>query len=237
MLLALSEQMQVLHHDADVMVVNKPSGLAVHRGWDREPVNAMTLARELAGRYVYPVHRLDRGTSGCLVFALDRERIPALQTALAGGSKRYVALVRGITPLHGHIHHPVPDDRKRRLDAVTDFFRLDTFERYSLVCALPRTGRLHQIRRHFKHLSHPLIGDVRYGKGEHNRSFRERFGLHRLALHAVRIRFEHPKTGTLLDAVAPLPPDLADPLSAMGFSPDALVERAAHSPGVNEEHA
>ena len=76
------------------------------------------------------------------------------------------------------------------MPAVTAFRRLAIFERYALVEARPRTGRRHQIRRHFKHLSHPLIGDVRYGKGEHNRLFRERFGLHRLALHALELAFD-----------------------------------------------
>lgn len=228
------------------MVVNKPSGLAVHRGWDREPVNAMTLTRDLVGQYVHPIHRLDRGTSGCLLFALDRAKIPDLQAALTGARKRYVALVRGITPEHGHIDHPVPDGRGRRVDAVTDFVRLATFERYSLVCALPRTGRLHQIRRHLKHLSHPLIGDVRYGKGEHNRIFRERFALHRLALHAVRLEFTHPSTEARVDVVAPFPSDLTGPFAAMGLDPAAVLARAtdaepmpvpAHSPGVNDGHA
>ena len=85
------------------------------------------------------------------------------------------------------------------MPAVTEFRRLAVFERYALVEARPRTGRRHQIRRHFKHLSHPLIGDVRYGKGEHNRLFRERFGLHRLALHALELAFDHPETGEPLE--------------------------------------
>jgi tRNA pseudouridine65 synthase len=85
---------------------------------------------------------------------------------------------------------------------------------------VPRTGRLHQIRRHFKHISHPLIGDVRYGKGEHNRLFRERFGLHRLALHALELAFAHPEDGHAVRIVAPVPEDLAGPLETMGLSPN-----------------
>ncbi|MDP9120657.1 MAG: pseudouridine synthase, partial [Acidobacteriota bacterium] len=118
----------------------------------------------------------------------------------------------------GVIDHPIPRRPDGpRVAAVTEFRRLATFERYSLVEALPRTGRLHQIRRHFKHLSHPLIGDVRYGKGEHNRLFRSRFGLHRLALHALELAFEHPVERVPLRLVAPLPEDLAGPLRAMGL--------------------
>ena len=124
--------------------------------------------------------------------------------------KRYLALVRGITPEAGVIDHPLPRSREGpRVPAVTEYRRLATFERYSLVEAFPKTGRLHQIRRHFKHISHPLIGDVRYGKGEHNRYFRERFGLHRLALHAAELAFVHPTTGEKLRIDAPLPEELA----------------------------
>ena len=96
---------------------------------------------------------------------------------------------------------------------------LGTFERYSLLEVIPRTGRLHQIRRHLKHISHPLIGDVRYGKGEHNRLFRERFGLHRLALHAVELELARPA----IRLVAPVPEDLAGPLRAMGLTLDSYT--------------
>ena len=105
------------------------------------------------------------------------------------------------------------------MDAVTDFKRLFSFERYSLVEARPRTGRLHQIRRHLKHITHPLIGDVKYGKGDQNRMFRERFGLNRLALHALTIEFDHPNDDRRLSLSAPLPEDLAQPFRQMGIGP------------------
>lgn len=211
----------ILHRDDSLVVVNKPSGLLVHRGWARDKVVAMTLLRDALGRWVYPVHRLDRPTSGALLFALDPETARGLQKQFEGGrvEKRYLALVRGIPPVAGRIDHPVPKEPqgKERVPAVTDFRRLATFERYALMEARPRTGRVHQIRRHFKHLSHPLIGDVRYGKGDQNRLFRERFGLHRLALHALELRFEHPGNGAELAVGAPLPEDLSGPLRAMGL--------------------
>ena len=200
-----------------MVAVAKPSGLAVHRGWANDDVFALTLVRDLVGRYVYPVHRLDRATSGVLVFALDREVAREIQRQFESGrvEKRYLALVRGIPPIEGVIDHPVPRAPKsrERVDAVTEFRRLGTFERFGLVEARPRTGRLHQIRRHFKHLSHPLVGDVRYGKGDINRMFRERFGLHRLALHACELRLEEPP----LTLTADLPADLAQPFAAMGL--------------------
>ena len=213
----------LLWRDDRLVAVANPAGLAVLRGLARERVVAMTLARDQVGRHVFPVHRLDRATSGALLFALDPAAARLLQKQFESGTvhKRYLALVRGIAPDEAVIDHPVPNDEDGpRVPAVTEIRRLGIFERYSLVEAVPRTGRFHQIRRHLKHLSLPLIGDVRYGKGEHNRLFRERFGLHRLALHALEIAFAHPEDGRPLRIVAPVPEDLAGPLRAMGLSTD-----------------
>ena len=210
----------LLYRDDRLIAVAKPAGLAVHRGAAADRVVALTLARDRVGRHVFPVHRLDRATSGILLFALDPDAARHLQRQFEDGTvgKRYLALVRGITPPEGVIDHPIPrDEDGPRVPAVTAFRRLATFERYSLVEARPATGRRHQIRRHLKHLSHPLIGDVRYGKGEHNRLFRERFGLHRLALHALEIGCAHPDDGRPLRFGAPLPEDLAGPFRAMGL--------------------
>jgi tRNA pseudouridine65 synthase len=201
--------------------VGKPAGMAVHRGWSRERIVVMTAVRDRLGRRVFPVHRLDRATSGVLLLALDPGTARGLQEQLAGGLMRklYLALVRGITPEEGVIDHPIPrSPGGPRVPAVTAYRRLATFERYSLLEVAPQTGRLHQIRRHLKHISHPLIGDVRYGKGEHNRLFRERFGLHRLALHALELGFAHPEDGRPLRLVAPVPEDLAGPLRALGMA-------------------
>lgn len=214
------EILPLLYRDEALVAVNKPSGMAVHRGWSQERIVAMTLARDRLGRRVFPVHRLDRGTSGALLLALSPEVARRLQEQLEAGEvrKRYLALVRGIPPEEGVIDHPVPRAPEGpRVPAVTGFRRLATFERYALVEVVPRTGRLHQIRRHLKHISHPLIGDVRYGKGEHNRLFRDRFGLHRLALHALALELAHPLDGRPLRLFAPVPEDLAGPLRAMGM--------------------
>ncbi|MEM7350019.1 MAG: pseudouridine synthase [Acidobacteriota bacterium] len=215
----------ILHLDDAIVVVDKPSGQVVHRGWARDRVVVMGRVRDQLGRHVYPVHRLDRGTSGALAFALDRQMARHLQEAFADGriAKRYLALVRGHAPEAEVVDHPVPKaPRGARVPAITEIRRLATFERYSLVEARPRTGKYHQIRRHLKHLSHPLIGDVKYGKGEHNRLFRRRFGLHRLALHARELAFAHPADGTQLRLLAPLPEDLAVPFAAMGFDLEAI---------------
>lgn len=211
-----------LYRDEHLVVVNKPSGLSVHRGWDGDAVNALTLTRGLVGRHVYPVHRLDRPTSGALVFALDSETAARLQDHFRAHTvgKRYLAVARGIVPEAIRIDHPVPREPEgERVDAVTNVRRLELVEeRYSLIEACPETGRLHQIRRHLKHLSHPLVGDTRYGDGAINRACRERFGLARLALHALGITFAHPHRDERISVLAPPPDDLREPLARMGFS-------------------
>ncbi len=215
----------ILYRDDDLVIVNKPSGLVVHRGFATDRVTAMAVVRDQIGRHVFPVHRLDRGTSGALAFALSSEGAAAVGACFEAGqaTKRYLALVRGITPEEGLIDHPVPSSPDGpRVPARTRYRRLFAFERFSLVEALPETGRLHQIRRHFKHLSHPLVGDVNYGKGDINRLFRERFGLHRLALHALELRLAHPRSGEPVTVRAPLPEDLAGPWGKMGIPPELL---------------
>lgn len=216
----MQSDLTVLYRDEHLLGVAKPSGLLVHNGWAREADVALRRARKLVGRYVYPVHRLDRGTSGVLFFALSSEMARAMQSVLGRTDtcKSYVALVRGITPDMGIVDHPIaPEKGAEKRDAVTHFWRLGSFERYSLVLARPLTGRLHQIRRHLKHVSHPLIGDVRYGKSEHNKKLRDRFGLARLALHALAYEFTHPVSSARVVVHAHLPSDLLGPLSSMGL--------------------
>lgn len=216
----------LLHRDARLAAFAKPSGLLVHRGWDNDPTVALDLARGALGVRVHPVHRLDRATSGVLLFALDPECAAALCGLFERGAvrKSYLALVRGVPPASGVIDHPVPKtEGGARVPAVTAFRRLSVFERYAVVEARPETGRLHQIRRHLKHISHPIVGDVNYGKGDINRLFRERFGLHRLALHAAELRFTHPFTGEDVTIAAALPADLRGPFEAMGLPGDLLA--------------
>ena len=218
---------RILYRDEHLVAAKKPSGLLVHRGWARDETVLMTLVRDSIGRRVHPLHRLDRGTSGVVLFALDPRTAAAFQEQLRAGEvkKRYLALVRGIPPDQGTIDHPVPKDPKakgpnrERLDAVTDFERLAISGRYALIEARPRTGRVHQIRRHMKHCSWHIIGDVNYGKGEHNRLFRERYALHRLALHAFELSFAHPVSGETVTIQASLPDDLAQALRKLELEP------------------
>lgn len=215
-------ELRIVHADARLVAIDKPSGMLVHRGWARDDVVAVDLLHDQLGRHVWPLHRLDRGTSGVVVFALDIETAREFSTALERGEveKRYVALVRGHAPdelLIDYALRKVDSDSPDRQPAQTLVRRLGEFSldpeagRYSLVEAVPYTGRTHQIRRHLKHIAHPIIGDVRYGKGAHNRVFRERFDLHRLALHAAELRFGE------ITIRAPIPADLAAPLDRMGL--------------------
>lgn len=201
----------ILHRDARCVAVNKPSGLSTHRGWDDSDDALLQRVRDEVDAYVYPIHRLDRGASGIVLFALDKEAARAFTDAWMGGEadKRYLAITRGHPEDYVLLDHPVPKaPGEARVEARTEFWRKETFGRYALVEARPHTGRLHQIRRHLKHLSCPLIGDVRYGKGEHNRLFRTEHDLHRLALHATRLTVPHPD-GTTLVIDCPLADDLA----------------------------
>lgn len=198
----------IVHRDTRCVVVDKPSGLATHRGWDDDDDALLQRVRDAVGAYVYPVHRLDRGASGLVLFALDADAARAFSEAWPTSDKRYVALTRGHPPPYVLIDHAIPKQPGGpRVDARTEIWCKETFGRYALVEARPHTGRLHQIRRHLKHISCPLIGDVRYGKGEHNRIFRTEHGLHRLALHCARLAVAHPDGGELV-AVAPLAADL-----------------------------
>jgi tRNA pseudouridine65 synthase len=181
-------------------------------------VHALELVRETVGAYVYPVHRLDRATSGVLVFALSPEAARALASAFEARTveKRYLALVRGVPPDPARVDHPLSqDDGKPPQPAVTEFRTVARYGRYTLVEANPKSGRTHQIRRHLKHLSCPIVGDVRYGKGDHNRWFRTRYSLHRLALHAASLALHDPATKQDVTIRAPLPDAFAAALSAL----------------------
>jgi len=202
---------EILYRDSELVAVNKPSGLAVHRGWADDDAFAMTLVRDAIGQWVYPVHRLDRGASGVLLFALSSAaaRVLCRRFEQHEVEKGYVALVRGAPPETTVVDHALrSDDDHAPKPAITEVQRLEQLGRYAWVEARPRSGRLHQIRRHLKHLSCPIIGDVKYGKGEHNRLFREHYGLSRLALHAARVQLRG-LNDELLQIEAPLPTDLA----------------------------
>lgn len=219
----------VLFRDEALLLVDKPSGIVVHPGWAQDGGGMVKVLGQQVGQKVYPLHRLDRGASGVLAFALNSEAAHAGTVAFAEGRahKTYLAIVRGHPPEHVVVDHPVPRDEgnTERVPAVTEVMRLGVWERYALVLAMPRTGRLHQIRRHLKHLSCPLIGDANYGKSEHNKFFRDRFGLDRLALHALGLSLPHPTTGKIVHVQAPLSGSLEVCVVQMGLA--SVVQKCA----------
>ena len=224
--MASAPPLEILFQDDHLLVVNKPSGLIVHRGWGSDRVTLMSLLRDQLERTasLRPVGRLDRGASGALLCALDPDTARALSAAARGGQviKRYLALVRGVPLRSGVIDHPIPRRPDGpRVDALSEFRLLQTAQTEprvtSLVEVTPRTGRLHQVRRHLKHIDHPLIGDANYGKGAINRAMAERYGLRRLALHARSVEFFHPEGGARIDVEAGPPDDMVEPLRGMGF--------------------
>jgi tRNA pseudouridine65 synthase len=249
---ALARQpLVVIHRDEYLCAIDKPSGLLVHRtALDRGASQfAVQLLRNQIGRHVYPVHRLDRGTSGVLLFALDPEVARNLSAQFLSREvvKTYVAVVRGHPPDAGTIDHPLArrrDDYELPLPtdpsaepqpAVTHYRRLAVAElpypvdryrssRYALLELQPETGRRHQIRRHLKHASHPVIGDSTYGKGRHNRLFAHLFASDRLLLACVELRLTHPATGRHLALSAPPADDFLRVAAALGWG-RALTDR------------
>lgn len=239
----MNESLPILYQDDQLVAVHKPAGLLVHRSWidRRETRFALQLVRDQIGQLVYPVHRLDKPTSGVLLFALDSESARSLGAAFAAGAveKTYLAVVRGVPPEEGVIDHPLREEYDRHDDpraragkdpqpALTRFRRLATVElpfavgrypssRYALVEASPLTGRKHQLRRHFKHLFHPLIGDTKYGEGRHNQFFREQYDCQRLLLAAVEMSLPHPLHGHTLTLTATLDSSFTCLLDTFGW--------------------
>jgi len=222
--------LRILYQDNYLVAVDKPPGLLVHRtGLDAgETLFALQLLRDQLGRPVWPAHRLDKGTSGVLLFALDAGTARLLGLAFEAPEpvrKTYRAVVRGWPPESGLIDHPLrrmeDDARAARLEVQDARTRYRTLARYELPlpqgdfpttrCALvelqPLSGRRHQLRRHLKHIAHPIIGDATHGKGPLNRALAALLGAQHLWLHALRLELVHPVHGTALTLEAPLGPD------------------------------
>ena len=216
--------------------MTKPPGLLVHRtGLDAgETRFALQMLRDQLGRPVWPAHRLDKGTSGVLLFALHADTARLLGQAFESGDglqKTYRAVVRGWPANEGLIDHPLkrmPDDmRTERLEVQPAQSRFATLRRFELplphsqahqgfastrcaeVALQPLTGRRHQLRRHMKHIAHPIMGDATHGKGPLNRTVADLIGHQRLWLHAESLALPHPVSGQPLRLAAPLPSEWA----------------------------
>ena len=232
----------IIYQDHWLVAIDKPPGLLVHRSVidKHETRFALQELRNQLGRHVYPVHRLDKPTSGALLFALSPEVAANIQAQFerAQVRKEYLLVCRGHTAESAVIDHPlVPkDDFKKRTkrapraaqSAITRFERIATLtidepvdrypsSRYSLVRAMPVTGRKHQIRRHFKHISHPVIGCPKYGKSVHNRYFAQRLHINRLLLHCHAMVFTHPITNATVRVTAELSGSFAQLISQQNW--------------------
>ena len=237
-----SPELDILYQDDYVVAINKPAGLLVHRSWlDTHATEfAVQKLRDQIGQHVYPVHRLDRPTSGVLLFVLDKDSARHLMKQFVEQTteKHYLAVVRGHLD-QGILDYPLKyqydkiadkkaDMNKPAQEAVTEYrcvaqTEIDiavgpyTSSRYSLVELTPKTGRKHQLRRHMKHLRHPIVGDTSHGDGKHNTMFRENFDIHRLLLHAAYLSFTHPKTEQKIEIKAPVTGDFLRVLSAINL--------------------
>lgn len=196
--------LRILYQDDYFCCVDKPAGFQVHASPHlSEQTNAMKIVRGQTGKWIFPVHRLDRATSGVLLFAFSKESARSLQNLFQTNTiqKTYVALVRG-WPAEDRFNVVTETPKNERTEfEVFRRFELpyktrSAFEtsRFALVRAKPLTGRTHQIRRHLRSLAHPIIGDTVYGDGKQNRLFRELTGDRVLFLKAYRLKFQHPFT-------------------------------------------
>ena len=212
--------LEIIYQDEYFVAVNKPAGMLVHRSWlDKHDTQfVMHTLRDQIGQHVFPLHRLDRPTSGVLIFALSSEVASQVMPMFANHEmeKTYHAIVRGLIEEQGRLDYALKveldkiadkhaSQDKEAQEAITDYKPLAKVEipystgkfpttRYCLMEMQPLTGRKHQLRRHMAHLRHPIVGDTTHGDGKHNKLFRDVFDSHRLLLHSSSLKFVHPFT-------------------------------------------
>ena len=201
--------LEIIFQDEFLVAINKPHGVLVHPSPIARDASefAMQLLRDQLGQYVYPIHRLDRKTSGVLLFALNESIHKMMQSQFAERktNKTYITIVRGFTEDEGEINYPLKRDDGKIQEALTRYKTLQRQEvpipfgkfqtsRYSLVEVYPETGRMHQIRKHFAHILHPIIGDRPHGCNKQNKLFLEKFKMNTMLLHAAELQFNHPIT-------------------------------------------
>lgn len=212
--------LEIIYQDENLVAINKPNGLLVHRSSIATNTDeyALQLLRDQIGLKVFPCHRLDRKTSGVLLFALntDVQKLVNDQFMNNETSKTYWAIVRGFTPDNGTIDYALTNDKGKTQEALTHFTCLKQTEipiasgkfptsRYSLLKIQPVTGRMHQIRKHLAHIFHPIIGDRPHGCNKQNKLFLEHWNMNTMLLHSMELSFQHPVTKENLILTANLP--------------------------------
>jgi len=224
--------LEILYQDEHLVAINKPHGLLVHRSSIATNTDtfAVQVLRDQLGLRVYPAHRLDRKTSGVLLFALDKSVLPALHHQFAEHSlkKTYWAILRGYAEDSGTIDYALTNDKDKTQEAITNYKTLQRTEinvpfgkhatsRYSLIEAKPVTGRMHQLRKHFAHILHPIIGDRPHGCNKQNKLFLEKWQMGTMLLHAKSLQFEHPMTNESIDLKAGLQSEFKRMLETLEF--------------------
>lgn len=225
--------LEIIYQDEHLIAINKPHGLLVHRSKLANDATefALQLLRDQIGRQVSPVHRLDRKTSGILLFAFEKEVEIAMHKQFQESlvEKKYLAILRGYAPDQLDIDYPLAKENGNMQEAFTSFKTLQRAEinvafgkhqtsRYSLVEATPKTGRMHQLRRHFAHLFYPIIGDRKHGCNKQNRFFKEQFEMTTMLLHASELAFKHPVTGNEVKLQASLQEEFKRVMRLMNFT-------------------
>lgn len=224
--------LEIIYRDEHLIAINKPHGLLVHRSPIAADASefALQLLRDQIGMKVNPVHRIDRKTGGVLLFAFNKEVEIAMQKAFMENqvSKKYLAIVRGHTPDAEDIDYPLRKENGTLQDAFTSYITLKRAEldialgkhptsRYSLVEAVPATGRMHQLRKHLSHIFHPIIGDRTHGCNKQNKLFLERWAMTTMLLHASQLNFKHPITGEEITIKAALQPEFTRVMEIMSW--------------------
>ncbi|MTG98709.1 MULTISPECIES: pseudouridine synthase [Myroides] len=225
--------LEILYQDQYIVAINKPRDLLVHKSFIASDIQeyAIQILRDQIGQYVYPVHRLDRKTSGVLLFALDKEILKQLNDDFATRKveKKYIAIVRGYTKDEELIDYALTNDAGQEQEAKTYYKTLQRVEvdipfgnhltsRYSLVEAYPETGRQHQLRKHFKHIFHPILGSRPHGCNKQNKMWLDRYGLMAMLLHALELKFTHPITKEVIELRATIDDQYLKYNAVLGFN-------------------
>jgi tRNA pseudouridine65 synthase len=224
--------LSILFQDQDIVAINKPHDLLVHRSSIAADVEefALQMLRDQINQLVFPAHRIDRKTGGVLLFALNKSTEIAMQQQFAANlvQKTYLAVLRGHTPDSGEIDYPLRKENGTLQDAFTAYTTLaraelpvalgkHTTSRYSLIEAKPATGRMHQLRKHFAHIFHPIIGDRTHGCNKQNKLFTETWAMNTMLLHARTLTFTHPVSNEQVTIEAPLQPEFLRMMELMDW--------------------
>lgn len=227
-----SQQLDIIYQDPYLVAVNKPHNIPVHKSKMSRNKSAFVLPqlRNQISQHVYPINRLDSKTGGVVLFALSGEICGMVQKQFMEHTvqKEYVAVVRGYVSAQGHIDYDLTNPDNKTQSAITDYQLLQTVEvnipfgkhptsRYSLVQIQPKTGRYHQIRKHFAHLRHPIIADRPHGCNKQNKLFKNQFKHTTMLLHCSGLKFTHPISGEAIQLYANLHSDFKNALQILGF--------------------